>query len=291
MSPTWRGLLARLGVAPPRPSLPLAGYEPGEAAAPALEALSDADLEELNALLPWNCFVVDRRGRRFGRAAKTGKRDTPQPIPDPRIAALDVRFGLSGKSVLEIGCFEGVHTSALCAAGARVTAVDSRIENVVKTIVRCAFLGHHPEVFVCDVDDARDVIRVPEADVVHHVGVLYHLVDPVEHLKRVAAVTRGVLMLDTHVARPEEAVDSLASGGETYRVRRYDEFGRADVFSGMSSHSHWLRLDDLTSVLRRNGLPDVEVVETREERNGLRVLLYALGPLSRASMRGSGDIR
>jgi tRNA (mo5U34)-methyltransferase len=291
MSPTWRGILVRLGVAPPRPKLPLSGYAPGEIAAPALEALSDTDLEELNALLPWNCFVVDRRGRRFGQAARAGKRDTPQPVPDPRIAALDRRFGLSGRSVLEIGCFEGVHTAALCAAGGLVTAVDARIVNVVKTIVRCAFLGHRPTVFVCDVDDPADAGRLPEADVVHHVGVLYHLVDPVAHLKRVAARTRGVLMLDTHVARPGEATATLASGGATYAVRRYGEFGRADVFSGVSSHSHWLLLDDLLGVLRANGLPDVEVVEARDERNGLRVLLYALGPLSRASMRGSGDIR
>ncbi len=291
MSPSWRGLLARLGVAPSRPTLPLGGYAPGGIDAPALEALTDADLEELNALLPWNCFVVDRRGRRFGQAARTGKRDTPQPVPDPRIEALDRRFGLAGKSALEIGCFEGVHTSALCAAGAVVTAVDSRVENVVKTIVRCAFLGHRPSVYVCDVDDPADSRRLPEADVVHHVGVLYHLVDPVAHLKRIAALTRGVLMLDTHVARPEEATATLSSGGRDYPVRRYGEFGRADVFSGMSSHSNWLRLDDLTGVLRAAGLSDVEVVETRDERNGLRVLLYAFGPLSRASIRGSGDIR
>ncbi|HJQ97372.1 MAG TPA: methyltransferase domain-containing protein [Candidatus Polarisedimenticolaceae bacterium] len=291
MSPTWRGLLARLGVAPPRPRLALHGYTPGRVEAPRLEALSDADLEMLNGLLPWKCFVVDRRGRRFGEAARAGKRDTPQPLPDPRIEALRDRFPLAGSEVLEIGCFEGVHTAALCPLAARVTAVDSRIENVVKTIVRCALLGHRPDVFVCDVDDPDDGTRLPEADVVHHVGVLYHLVDPVAHLKRVAAKTRGVLMLDTHVARPAEATATLVSGGIRYAVRRYGEFGRADVFSGMSGHSNWLTLDDLSRVLTEAGLTRIEVVETRDERNGLRVLLYAFGPRSLASIRGSGEAR
>jgi tRNA (mo5U34)-methyltransferase len=291
MSPTLRGLLARLGVAPARPRLRLDGYPPGGVEARHLEALSDADLEVLNGLLPWRCFVVDRRGRRFGQAARAGKRDTPQALPDPRIEALDRRFPLGGASVLEIGCFEGVHTAALCAAARDVTAVDSRIENVVKTIVRCAMLGHRPDTYVCDVDDPREAVLLPEVDVVHHVGVLYHLVDPVAHLKAVAGKTRGVLLLDTHVARPEEATGSLSSGGATYAVRRYGEFGRADVFSGMSGHSNWLKLDDLTAVLRGAGLTEVEVVETREERNGLRVLVYAFGPRSRASMRGSGEAR
>jgi tRNA (mo5U34)-methyltransferase len=37
---------------------------------------------------------------------------------------------LSNKDVLEIGCFEGIHTIGLCNYSRRVYAVDSRIENV-----------------------------------------------------------------------------------------------------------------------------------------------------------------
>ena len=275
MSPTWRGLLRRLGLPARRPDLPLHGWPPASAAAPGLDALSDAELAELNAILPWNCFTVDRHGRRFGAAASRGKRDLPQAIPDPRIEALHRRFPLTGRSVLEIGCFEGVHTAALCALARRVVAVDARVENVVKTIVRSAMLGYHPEVFVCDVEDPDRLARVPEVDVAHHVGVLYHLADPVAHLALLAPRVRSLLMLDTHVAEDGDGVERYASGGASYRFKSYREFGHADVFSGTSPASKWLLLDDLVAALRAGGLPLVEIVETRSERNGARVLLYA----------------
>ena len=275
MSPTVRGLLRRLGVKPRRPELPSHGWTPATVATPLLNALSDGELAQLNAALPWNCFTVDGRGRRFGAAAGVGKRDEPQAVPDPRIAALHRRFSLNDASVLEIGCFEGVHTAGLCGFAREVTAVDGRVENVVKTIVRTAMMGYRPTVLVCDVENEAQAARLPEVDVVHHVGVLYHLKDPVEHLAAIARRTRRVLMLDTHVADPGDADASLTSGGRTYRCRRYREFGHADVFSGMYEHSMWLLLDDLTAILASAGLSRAEIVERRDERNGARVLLYA----------------
>ena len=275
MSRTLRGVLRRLGLERRRPALPLRGWEPSGVESPLLDALSDAELEELNALLAWNCFTVDGAGRRFGAAARAGKRDTPQPIPDPRIEALHRRVDLSSKSVLEIGCFEGVHTSGLCRVARDVTAVDGRMENVVKTIVRTALYGFHPRVFVCNVEDPAHALRLPAADVVHHVGVLYHLVDPASHLAAVARLTRGTLMLDTHYAPAEEASQSYEWEGRTLRFKSYREFGHADPFSGMYADSKWLRLEDLLTILEEAGLPAIEVVERRIERNGTRVLLYA----------------
>jgi len=275
MSPTVRGFLRRLGVKSGKPELPLRGWTKASVATPLLDGLTDGELTELNARLPWNCFTVDGHGRRFGAAAGLGKRDEPQAVPDPRIVALHRRFDLKDASVLEIGCFEGVHTAGLCGFAREVTAIDGRVENVVKTIVRTAMMGHHPAVFVCDVEDDAQAARLPEVDVVHHVGVLYHLKDPVAHLAAIARRTRRVLMLDTHFAQPEEATASLTSGGRTYRCRRYREYGHADVFSGMYEHSMWLMLDDLTAILAAAGLANTEIVERRNERNGARVLLYA----------------
>lgn len=243
--------------------------------APLLERLTDEDLQRLNELLPWRCFTVDSMGRPFGGTAWRGKRVTPQPIPDRRIELLHDRFDLSDKHVLEIGCFEGVHTAALCRFAQRVTAVDARVENVVKTAVRCTFLDARPRVFTCDVEaegEASDLLR---ADVCHHVGVLYHLEDPVTHLRRLARWISHGLMLDTHYARDEDATDVYEVDGTPYRFRAYEERGRADVFSGMRQSSRWLRLEDLEGVLRAGGFDKVEVVETREERNGPRVLLFA----------------
>ena len=110
---------------------------------------------------------------------------------------------------------------------------------------------------------------------VHHVGVLYHLVDPVAHLERLNRKVRQGLMLDTHVATPEQATDTLLSGGMQFRCRRFAEGGVAEVFSGMHSHASWLTLDDLMAVLKGLGFGRCELVEQRAERNGPRVLIMA----------------
>ena len=239
-----------------------------------VDGLTDADLERLNQLLPWRCFTVDGHGRPVGGVAWRGKRSEPQPIPDPRIERFHERFDLAGRHVLEIGCFEGVHTIALCRHAMRVTAVDARVENVVKTIVRCALYDVQPRVFVLDVENGDDTELV-QADLCHHVGVLYHLTDPVTHLRRLgASISRGV-MLDTHYALPENATDEYEVDGERFRYRRYSEHGRRDVFSGMGSHSKWLLLDDIVRVLTQAGFDTVEISEKRDERNGPRVLLFA----------------
>jgi tRNA (mo5U34)-methyltransferase len=256
------------------PSLPLTGFDEARTSAPLVELLDDDELAQLNALLPWAAYTVDARGRRFGDRAGVAKRTEPQVIPDPRIVAMHERFELAGKDVLEVGCFEGLHTIALCQMGARVTAVDVRVVNVVKTIVRCAFYGHHPAVFVCNLEtwEDDDALR---ADVVHHVGVLYHLRDPVSHLQRLGHIAKRGLMLDTHIATDEQATETMVVDGVTYRYRRFGETqGPSAVFAGAYDHAKWLRLDDILDLLDRSGFA-AELVDRRVERNGTRVTVMA----------------
>lgn len=251
------------------------GYPPSPQPIPRLDALTADDLAALNGLLKWNCFTVDSRGRRFGDRARAGKREDPQIIPDRRIALFDAEFGLADKHVLEIGCFEGLHTIALCRVAARVTAIDSRMENIVKSILRCHFYEASPDLRRCDVEIAEELAALPDADVLHHVGVLYHLVDPVRHLERLAPKIRLGMMLDTHVSTAQQATSELSSGGRIYRCRKVGESGIADVFSGMYAHAHWLVLDDLLELLRTLGFANARVHETRDERHGPRVLILA----------------
>lgn len=261
------------------PSAPKSGYTPG-APAPRLDSLSDDDLDRLNRLLPWQAFTVDGRGRRLGNIAWSGKRTEPQPIPDRRIELLDQEFGLSDKTVLEIGCFEGIHTIGLARLARSVHAVDSRLENVVKTIVRASLYGCSPSVTVCNVEENPLPVGDLRSDIVHHVGVLYHLKDPVAHLRVLPGLTRVGLMLDTHVARPEQAGKSYTSVSKIYRYREFQESGHVDPFSGMYSQSKWLLLEDIVNLLKEGGFESVRVAEERDEPNGLRVLLFARKPKS-----------
>ena len=254
---------------------PLTGYVEGRHEIAYVDPLSDEDLSSLNSLLQWNAFTVDRHGRRFGGVAWTGKRDRPQEVPDRRVLLLNDRFALADKHVLEFGCFEGIHTVALSQFARRVTAVDARIENVVKTIVRTAFYGYGPTVFQHDVEEGSARIDLLQADILHHVGVLYHLNDPVRHLLAIGRYIRFGVMLDTHYALPEEASLSYGVNGKEYSYKRFQERGPADVFSGVHAHSKWLQLDVITRLLQESGFSRIDVVEKRPERNGPRVLLFA----------------
>lgn len=251
------------------------GFAPSPLRVDRLDHLTADDLRQLNSLLKWNCFTVDANGRRFGDSGRTGKREEPQCIPDRRIGLLDDEFGLRGKTVLEVGCFEAVHTVGLALAGARVTAIDARMENVIKAILRCYYYGVQADVRRCDVEVESEMRALPQVDLLHHVGVLYHLVDPVRHLRWLAPKVGSGLMLDTHVAMPDRDTDTLRSGGREYRCQRVAEAGVSDVFAGMYDHACWMRLSDLLILLRELGFAHTRVHEERAERNGPRVLIFA----------------
>lgn len=255
-------------------AVPAEGYPPLQRHASVIDGWSAGDVNSLNDLLPWACFTVDGRGRRIGVPAGAGKRPTAQAIPDERIVRLDSLLDLSDKHVVELGCFEGVHTIALCDRAQRVTAVDARVENVVKTLTRTWLYGHRPEVVLQDVEDPG-VVDVYDCDVLHHNGVLYHLVDPIGHLRRALSRTRRGLLLDTHISRASEASAEYIVDGTTYRVRDFVENPSTSPFAGVYDSARWLLLDDLRAEIRAAGFGDILVEEVREERNGARVLIVA----------------
>lgn len=258
----------------PTEEIPLYGHEcPHEI--PGIEVLSDAELEELNGLLPWKAFVADSRGRRFGRPASAIKRNKPGIVPDPRIIELDRRFGLSDKVVLEIGCFEGIHTVGLARFAQHVIACDSRLSNVTKAAVRCAMYQVHATLFTWDVEKELPKGQSIDCDVLHHVGVLYHLLDPIAHLEVILPKVRVGLLLDTHYSPDAEATETYMAGGREFAFRRYREKNLTDPFSGMYSFARWLRLPDLVSFLRSQGFSKVEVPKDRAERFGMRCGIYA----------------
>lgn len=224
------------------------------------------------------CFTVDLNGRRFGSMAWESKRDTPQIIPDERIELLHKLFNLADKSVLEVGCFEGIHTIALSKYAKEVYAIDSRIENVVKTLVRSHLFGHKPTVFVCDLENNAESSRLPTIDVLHHVGVLYHLKDPVTHLLRLGKIVRDGMLLDTHYATEEMLNSNYEVQGRTYSYYKYGEGGRDEVFSGMYDHAKWLLLADIRHILSEMGFTDILVHRDEIQRNGPRVTLFAARP-------------
>ena len=255
--------------------LPLKGFKENQLSIPNLEYLSDEDLSTLNDILPWASFVVDSSGRRFGKPFSAQKRNTPEVIPDPRIIYLHERIPLTDLTVLEIGCFEGNHTCTLSALAKQVIAVDSRIEHVIKTLVRCAMFDQQPDVLCLDLEEDVPAKLDLHCDVLHHVGVLYHLTDPVSHLLKMGKLTRKAVLLDTHIAPESEHLLSYSANGRSYEYYRFGESGRSAPFAGMRDHAKWLKQEDLTNLLNEMGFVSIDVIEVRQERNGPRIQLLA----------------
>ncbi len=255
--------------------LPLHGFTGDRTVVPGISYLSDAKLEEINELLPWSAFVSDSKGRRFGNQASDNKRNRPSPVPDRRITLLNDKIPLAGRSVLEIGCFEGIHTVALAQYGAEVWGCDARIVNIAKSAVRCAFFQVNAKFFVWDIEESLPESQARDWDILHHIGVLYHLLDPVGHLQHIAPRIRQCILLDTHVAAAENAILSDMQNGFNYRYQMHNESGYDCVFAGTKPTARWLHLDDLKSLLTSLGFAEIEQIELRDERNGPRVFLLA----------------
>jgi hypothetical protein len=241
-----------------------------------LAEFTEEDLERFNELLPWASMTAAPGNRIVGHPWTSNKRSSVSPLIDSRLMAFDQQLPLKGLHVLEAGCFEGIHTIGCAALGARVTAFDGRIENVVKTMARLWAYKLSCTLFLWNAEKSPPSDLPSSWDVLHHIGVLYHLSNPVQHLEILLPRTRVGVLLDSHVASGDsDALEQMQVRGRTYRYVRYAEVHRdASPFAGLENHGKWLHLDDLLGLLARHGFADAKVVSEKTERNGRRVTIF-----------------
>jgi len=228
-------------------------------------------VEEANKAFDWHAATELPNGLMLGRMFEH-KRSRPQTIPDKRIVSLNSLIGLRDKSVLEIGCFEGIHTIGLRTFTDNVTAIDLRPANVFKALARLSLHGADAKVFVADCEKLD--ASFGRFDVVFHFGVLYHLMQPVEHLHAVGRLG-DTLYLDTHVAVADAEMTRETINGREYAYTLANEGGWADPFSGKDASSKHLALESLQAAISSAGFTAQRLLNYRLERNGPRVLIIA----------------
>lgn len=226
-------------------------------------------LDEINDMFDWHAAALLPDGRLLGRL-NPGKRPDPNAIPDKRIAKLDSLFGLGGKTVLEVGCFEGIHTVGLKQFTDHVTSVDIRPSNVSKTMMRLSLHGLTSDVFIADAEKLDPSFGT--FDIIFHFGVLYHLLKPVEHIQKLGSVG-DLIYLDTHYCRDSDATDNLVIDGETYQYMSVDEGGWSSPFSGKDPTAIHLTIGGIQRALEKAGFIHHAILELRAERNGPRTLI------------------
>ena len=125
-----------------------------------------------------------------------------------RMAPLELPADLRGKSVLDIGAWDGVFSFEAERPGAssardRLLLLERRgMGDEGRVRHRETHPGLRVEDFEIDVMDLSPE-RVGTFDVVLFVGVLYHLRHPLLALERVASVSADLLVFDSHTAMSE----------------------------------------------------------------------------------------
>ena len=115
-------------------------------------------------------------------------------------------LSVSGKSVLDIGCWDGAYSVEAVRRGAgRVLATDHYAWGDGWGDRRAFELTRKhlaPSIEVMDIDiPDLSAARLGTFDIVLFCGVFYHLRHPFETLERVAAMTTDCLVLETHLMR------------------------------------------------------------------------------------------
>ncbi len=247
------------------------------------QSLSTAHLATLNQLTPWSTAMLFA-GHLQGGVWNATKRTSFQTLPDSHLELIAEH--LQDRRVLEIGCHEGYYSLGMACFARKIVAVDGRVENVVKTLIRAWLAGALDRIEpVChDFESASTpTFAQPDAsglcfDLIHHNGVLYHLSNPLQHLAQLLdANPAGSIFLDTHVALEAQLNSQYQFAGNNYPAYAYREPAKRDTapFAGLTPMAYWLRREDLISFLHARGFTRLLIDEFRQERNGGRVRLLA----------------
>jgi SAM-dependent methyltransferase len=121
-----------------------------------------------------------------------------------------IRLPLDGARVLDAGCGVGHFIHYYESRGCEIVGVDGRSENIAEVQRR------HPAVraVVGDVEN-YDLTQLGRFDIVHCLGLLYHLENPIAALRNLKHVCDGLLVLETMVMDAASPVMTLADETKT----------------------------------------------------------------------------
>jgi tRNA (mo5U34)-methyltransferase len=158
-----------------------------------------ADLAEQVNALPW-FHQID-----FGNGLLSPGRIRADKIR--RMAGLIYDRTIAGKSVLDIGCWDGAYSIEAVRRGAgRVLATDHFVWHEGWGDRRCFELARArlaPSIEDMDIDVTElSVERVGTFDIVLFLGVFYHLRHPFQVLEQVAALAKEMLVVESRIIAP-----------------------------------------------------------------------------------------
>lgn len=189
---------------------------------------------------------------------------------------------LDGRTVVDLGCLEGGFTLAFARAGAaHALGIEARERSVQRCELARTLLGVDNATFV-NADIKDELGHHDPFDVVFATGILYHVADPAGFLKTMRSACAHVALVDTHIARADEATHDCSpmvereSHGVTYRGRMFPEYPpdvsddakEAMAWAAYSdADAFWPLEEDLVQMMHDAGFARVEKVDVAGDGN------------------------
>ncbi|PZV13509.1 MAG: hypothetical protein DCF22_10615 [Leptolyngbya sp.] len=111
-----------------------------------------------------------------------------------------LKLKIAGKRVLEVGAGIGLLTGFFEELGCSILTTDGRPDNVDE--IRRKY--PHRQAEVLDLDTTTDITYLGEFDIIFCYGTLYHLSNPEQAIRAIAAVCREMILLETCVTPGHE---------------------------------------------------------------------------------------
>lgn len=171
-------------------------------------------------------------------------------------ASLDLPEDLSGKTLLDIGCWDGFYSFETERHGARVTAVDCwRPSNffAAREALKSKAEFHELSVYEIGKDNFGSF------DIVLFMGVLYHLRHPLLALENVCELTRDYAIIESHI------IDKMREGDEpAMEFYEFDELG--------GQYDNWWapNLKCMAQMTRSAGFARVELLFRNDTRAAIK---------------------
>ena len=163
---------------------------------------------------------------------------------------------LAGTSVLDIGCNCGLFSLDLAARGAgHVRGVDLRSHNIAQARFAAEHYGVERVEF--EVQDADAIGANAQCDVVLNLGVLYHVVNPLQFIRQTYELCRRFAIIDTvchlepvsaYFVMGDKDVSRVTEGREVYELHptyhavidtiRYAGFREVFELEGVAERPH-----------------------------------------------------
>lgn len=119
-----------------------------------------------------------------------------------RTAIIEHLTGIEGKTFIDLGCADGFEAYTVALHGAsEALGVEGR-DALVEQARQAAAQLNVSHIARFENHDVRriDEVGLKKFDVVLHFGLLYHLENPFNHLKRVRNICKGDLLMETQIA-------------------------------------------------------------------------------------------